>query len=100
VGGGIFCGFLWLYVVKSKGLKLCWWQELLSLYALVCSLGVAVELVEVLFLELGYIERNILDVRTTDTSWDLVANTAGMLTFWAGYRLVMALMRSTADAAS
>jgi hypothetical protein len=87
-GGGLFCCFLWLFIMQSNGWRLPKWQEFITLYAFVCMLGVTVELVEILFLEIGYIEENLLDVRTTDTSWDLVANTAGAVVFWVIYSLV------------
>jgi len=94
-GGGVLCGFLWLFLMRVAGWRLPVWQEFFSLYAFVCAMGVTVELVEILFLEIGYIEANLLDVRTTDTSWDLVANTSGGVAFWILYRLYEAILPSS-----
>jgi hypothetical protein len=81
-GGGLFCGFLWLFLYRNAGLRLTPLVEFLSLYALVSMLGVAVELVE-----LVGTRTHVLTGSTTDTSWDLLANTLGATTFWLLYRL-------------
>lgn len=82
VGGGIFSGFVWLYLKERANQKLSWLAELITLYALVSALGVANELFEFAMVQLGFIE---LD--PSDTWWDLVANTSGALLFWIFYKL-------------
>lgn len=82
VGGGLFTGFVWLYLVKNLGWKLSPAMELLTLYFLVCGLGVANELFELAVVRAGYINLTL-----ADTTWDLVANTLGALAFWLAYRL-------------
>ncbi|MBP9852444.1 MAG: hypothetical protein QG629_46 [Patescibacteria group bacterium] len=82
VGGGIFCGFLWLYLLKAIRPKFSSrWLEPLSLFALVCMLGVVNELFEIFLFELGRMSFGI-----TDTSWDLLANTLGALIFYGAYK--------------
>lgn len=87
VGGGIFTGFLWLYLIRRQGWNFSILLEWASLYALVCALGVAVELAELAGTKSGVLDTGPFDVDTTDTSWDLLANTLGALTFWVVYRL-------------
>jgi hypothetical protein len=70
-----------LFLYRNAAMKLTPLVEALTLYALVCMLGVAVELVE-----LGGTRIDVLTGNTTDTSWDLLANTLGAATFWLGYR--------------
>lgn len=82
-GGGLFCGFLWLAIYRSAGLKLTPLLEVVSLYAVVSMLGVGVELVELLGTRI-----DILHGPTDDTSWDLLANTSGALSLWVVYRIV------------
>ncbi|MBL8122245.1 hypothetical protein JNM87_05875 [Candidatus Saccharibacteria bacterium] len=83
VGGGVFSGLVWLYACRVKGISgRAWWWELGTLYVLVCSLGVANELFEVILYLAGHMPHGI-----SDTSWDLVANTFGALCFYAGYKL-------------
>ena len=90
-GGGLFCGFLWLFLYRSTALKLTPLVEALSLYALVCMLGVGLELVE-----LGGTRIDVLTGSTTDTSWDLLANTLGAGAFWLAYRGVLKLREAKA----
>lgn len=82
IGGGIFTGFFWLY--SKQQLKANWniLIELASLYALVSALGVANELFEWFIVQIG-----LINFKLADTSWDLVANTAGALCFWLLYQL-------------
>ncbi|MFZ1249311.1 MAG: hypothetical protein WAQ24_03235 [Candidatus Saccharimonadales bacterium] len=81
VGGGFFSGFLWLYIVRAKRIV---FQnalvEVASLFALVCTLGVMNELFEIVIFWLGRMPMGI-----ADTSWDLVANTIGALSFYLAY---------------
>lgn len=81
VGGGLFTGFLWLYIVRVKKWRLSIFQEVSSLFVLVCTLGVMNELFEVVLFWSGYMPKGV-----TDTSWDLVANTTGALLFYVGYK--------------
>ena len=81
VGGGLFTGFIWLYIKKSFGWKTHWLLEVLSLFALVSALGVVNELFELIL----YITRVLETI--ADTSWDLLANTFGALLFYLIYRV-------------
>lgn len=81
LGGGVFTGLIWLYF-KPLMKNMAWYRELLYLYALVSGLGVLNELYELFSYEvLGQKQFPL-----TDTSWDLFANTLGMLLFYAVYR--------------
>lgn len=83
LGGGVFVGLLWLYFKRALG-KMPWYMELLYLYIATSALGVANELYELFAYEVIGFD----DVPLTDTSWDLVANTLGMLLFYGVYRLM------------
>lgn len=83
VGGGIFSGMLWLYTKQMLRLNSSWVIELLSLFAFVSALGVVNELFELIIFQLHLTSR----LKITDTSWDLLANTLGVLLFWVIYRL-------------
>lgn len=90
IGGGVFTGFFWLYTkqqLKMQGNVLI---ELASLYALVSALGVANELFEWFIVQIG-----LINFKLTDTSWDLVANTAGAMSFWLLYRLCLLITSKT-----
>lgn len=82
IGGGLFTGFVWLYVKRHVAWSAHWALELLSLIALVSMLGVANELFELLIVTLKFV-----DMTLADTSWDLLMNTFGALTFWAVYMI-------------
>lgn len=81
VGGGLFTGFLWLYIVRVKKWQPTMFQEIISLFVLVCTLGVMNELFEVMLFWAGHMRKGV-----ADTSWDLVANTTGSLVFYIGYK--------------
>ena len=81
VGGGIFTGFVWLYIKNFYNLKISPLAEIILLYLLVSALGVTNELFEFVFTKLG-----IFSVNPFDTWWDLLANTLGAVIFWIGYR--------------
>jgi hypothetical protein len=85
VGGGIFTGFIWLYLVRQLGWNLTTLLELISLQALVSALGVANELFEFVMTK-----SNLLNLTPCDTWWDLLANSAGALAFWVLYRAARA----------
>lgn len=84
LGGGIFSGFIWLYLVKTLQ-----WRpknivtEAVSLYAFVSALGVLNELAELFLVKSGIVRLSL-----TDTSWDLVANTLGAFIFYLAYRMI------------
>ncbi|MCA9328085.1 hypothetical protein KDA14_06155 [Candidatus Saccharibacteria bacterium] len=82
IGGGIFTGFVWLYIIRVKGLTDEWYIEMATLFALVSSLGVLNELFEFVLYQFGMMPHGI-----ADTSWDLVANTLGALIFYGLYKL-------------
>jgi len=81
IGGGLFCGALWLYLKQSLGWKHVWWQEIATIYALTCAFGVFNELFEVVLYELHAPMMKTI----ADTSYDLVANTLGAGLFYLGY---------------
>lgn len=87
VGGGLFSGFIWMYVVSHlkanpRGLK-----ELSWLVGIVSSLGAANELLELYLVEsLGY------TINIRDASWDLVANSLGAIIFYVGIILLDELL--------
>jgi hypothetical protein len=72
VGGGMFSALLYLYAKQQLGWKIHWFIELVLLFAWVSVLGVANEL-----LEFGLSQSGLIAIDTTDTSWDLFANTLG-----------------------
>lgn len=83
LGGGVFTGMLWYYLKQSLNWRAHRLLEAFSLFALVSALGVANELLEIVLNALGLMPHGI-----TDTSWDLLANTLGALTFYVGYFLL------------
>ena len=88
-GGGVFCGLLGLYVKQLRGWHAKWYVELAAIFAIVSSLGVLNELFEVFLYALNLMPNGI-----ADTSWDLLANTLGAITFFAGYTLSRVIWRS------
>lgn len=83
VGGGIFSGFLWLYLVRATNLKLDVLMQVLTLFALVSMLGVANELFEWVLFKLGFMPEGI-----ADTSLDLLANSMGAVFFYLILKIV------------
>lgn len=75
VGGGLYTAILFLYFTKLFSWRKHWLIMLLALFAWTSALGTANEL-----LEFTLVKLNITQIDISDTSWDLVANTAGMLT--------------------
>lgn len=82
VGGGMFCGFLWLYLKYAMGWRAHWLIEATSLFALVSALGCVNELVELFMVELG-----LSSIPLNDTNWDILANTLGALAVYIGYSI-------------
>lgn len=87
-GGGVFMGLIWLYFKPLFRIK-TWYFELAWLYVLTSAFGVLNELYELFIYVLGLNTKPL-----TDTSWDLLANTLGMLTFYGFYRLAKRLFFS------
>lgn len=81
-GGGVFTGLLWLYFAPYIRKQL-WQNEFLQLFTLVSVLGVLNELFELLTHTLGLNPKSL-----SDTSWDLLANTLGVLLFYVVYRAI------------
>ena len=88
-GGGVFCGLLGLYIKLIMDWRAKCYGELAALYALTSALGVLNELFEVLLYSQGLMPNGI-----SDKSWDLLANTLGAATFFAGYTLSRVTWRS------
>ncbi len=88
IGGGVFTGLLWLYLKLSLKLQGAWHIEVVSLFALVSMLGVLNELFEI-----GLYTLNIMKT-INDTSWDLLANTLGVVIFYVGYAVFVGITRS------
>lgn len=86
VGGGIFCGLMWLYYRSVFG-RHVWWRELLTIYIVTAALGVLNELYELF----AYVFLGGWPV--ADTSWDLLANTLGGVVFYGMYRLYLFIRR-------
>lgn len=81
-GGGIFGGFIWLFIRRDTNFKMSWTDEILSLYFLISGLGVANELFEMFLNGSG-----LSQIPSGDTWWDLLANSLGALMFWLCYKL-------------
>lgn len=75
VGGGLYCACLYFYLKQVMSWKFSWLVDLVLLFAFTSAIGVANELLEFTLDKL-----NITNIHTGDTSWDLLANTAGALT--------------------
>ncbi len=82
IGGGIFSGLLWLYLIRQLRWRAPLLIRLASLFAFVSTLGVLNELAELLAVQAG-----LADLTLADTSWDLVMNTAGVALFMVLYAL-------------
>lgn len=83
--GGLSVGLIWLYLIGSGVWKLpSFAVQVLSLYALVSSLGVLNELAEYVLVKM-----NLFSITLADTSWDLVANTLGAASFYIAYKAVL-----------
>lgn len=80
-GGGFFIGILYVYFRPLIKRKLRWYEDLAVLFVLVSAFGVINELYELLALHIG-----IYHEKLDDTSWDLLANTLGALTFFVLYK--------------
>ena len=83
VGGGLFTGLLWVYLVLAMRWRAHWLVMAFSVFALVSALGCINELAELYMVKTG-LARITLD----DTSWDILANTLGVATVWMGWMVV------------
>lgn len=83
IGGGVYCGLLWLYTKRHLHWKASWLLELITLFAFVSAFGVANELFELFIVHFKF----VTSLNLTDTSWDLLANTLGALLFWVVYKV-------------
>ncbi len=83
VGGGVFTGLLWVYLVLAIRWRSHWLVMAFSLFALVSALGCVNELAELLMVKIS-LARITLD----DTNWDILANTLGAVTVWCGWMVV------------
>lgn len=86
VGGGVFSALLFVYLANILGWRPHPIVGLIGLIAWTSTLGVGSELAEFALNHLG-----ILAIDTSDTDWDLVANTSGALT---GYAVISAAFRT------
>lgn len=90
-GGGVFVGILYLYfrplIIRTLSVrKLHWFHELAVLFLFVSALGVVNELYELFAQQIGIFHESL-----DDTSWDLLANTLGAVTFFVLYKSVVRL---------
>ena len=79
VGGGVFTGLLWVYLVLAMRWRSHWLVMAFSLFTLVSALGCINELAELFMVKFG-LARITLD----DTNWDILANTLGAVAVWFG----------------
>ena len=80
VGGGLFTGLVWVYLVLAIRWRAHWLVMAFSVFALVSALGCVNELAELLMVKVG-LARITLD----DTNWDILANTLGAAVVWLGW---------------
>lgn len=83
VGGGVFTGLLWVYLVLAMRWRSHWLVMAFSLFTLVSALGCINELAELFMVKFG-LARITLD----DTNWDILANTLGAVAVWFGWVFV------------
>lgn len=83
VGGGLFTGLLWVYLVLAMRWRAHWLVMAFSLFALVSALGCINELAELFMVKAG-----IARIEIDDTNWDILANTLGVATVWLGWMVV------------
>lgn len=83
VGGGMFTGLTWIYLVKSYGWRAHWLLEAFSLFALVSALGSINEIFELFANFVG-----IANITITETNWDIVANTLGAACIFVAYVII------------
>lgn len=74
IGGGIFCTLMFFYLAGVLNIKYNFLLGIIYVFIFTSALGIANELLEFSLLKLG-----IFEIKMTDTSWDLVANTSGAI---------------------
>ena len=82
VGGGLFTGLLWVYLVLAMRWRSRWLVMAFSLFALVSALGCINELAELFMVKFG-----LASITLDDTNWDILANTLGASAVWIGWAL-------------
>ena len=82
VGGGLFTGLFWAYLVSSMKWRAHWLVMAFSVFALVSALGCINELAELFMVKAG-----LASIKLDDTNWDILANTLGAATVldWLDY---------------
>ena len=80
VGGGLFTGLLWVYLVLVTRSRSHWLVMAFSLFALVSALGCVNELAE-----LCMVKVSLARIKLDDTNWDILANTLGAAAVWLGW---------------
>ena len=80
VGGGLFTGLLWIYLVLVMRWRSRWLVMAFSLFALVSALGCINELAELFMVKIG-----LACITLDDTNWDILANTIGASVIWVGW---------------
>ena len=80
VGGGLFTGLLWIYLVLAMRWRAHWLVMAFSVFALVSALGCVNELAELFMVKFG-----LASITLDDTNWDILANTLGAAAVWLGW---------------
>ena len=80
VGGGLFTGLLWIYLVLATRWRAHWLVMVFSVFALVSALGCINELAELFMVKVG-----LAHITLDDTNWDILANTLGAAAVWIGW---------------
>lgn len=89
IGGGLFTGFIWLYLKRSFAWRSNIILESASLFSLVSALGAVNELAELFMVKLS-----IAAIQITDTNWDILANTLGAAVFFSVLLAINRLKKS------
>ncbi len=82
----MYCAVLYVYAKKLLDWKFHWLVDVLILFAWVSAFGVANEL-----LEFALAKSHLMLIDTSDTSWDLLANTTGAYLAYVVMSLVAAI---------
>ena len=88
VGGGLFTGLFWVYLVSSMKWRAYWLIMAFSIFALVSALGCINELAELFMVKVG-----LASIKLEDTKWDILANTLGGAKVWFGGVLANFMMK-------
>ncbi len=88
VGGGLFTGLFWVYLVSSMKWRAHWLVMAFSVFALVSALGCVNELAELFMVKVG-----LASIKLDDTNWDILANTLGAATVWIGWIIADFMMK-------